>query len=188
VDGTIIVSSSCYPFLILPPGLSTIHRLSPYLLLNRCLVVKYFLLGNPLVYWASTLSLIFFSFLFAFYLVRFQRGYVDLSSFEIDQIHYSGIYPVIGWFLHYLPFVAMSRVTYVHHYYPALYFAILTAGFCVDWTTRRWRRDVQWVLYGLLYVATAGLFWYFRAICFGMVGNSGQWSHLKWFEKWKVTD
>ena len=43
--------------------------------------------------------------------------------------------------LHYFPFIAMARVTYVHHYYPALYFAILTLGFLVDWTTRPlWRK------------------------------------------------
>jgi len=108
--------------------------------------------------------------------------------FEIDQIHYAGFYPVVGWVLHYLPFIAMGRVTYVHHYYPALYFAILTAGFCADFTTRTWRKDVQWVVYGLLYAGLIGLFWLFRAICFGMQGPNKQWEHLKWFSSWRITD
>ena len=152
------------------------------------LVVKYFLLGNPFVYWSSTLSLGFFGALVAFYAVRWQRGFNDLSWADIDQIHYSGIYPVLGWFLHYLPFVAMGRVTYVHHYYPALYFAILTAGFCIDWATRKLPRPVEWGLYSALYLATIGLFWLFRAISFGMVGSSTQWKHLRWLDTWRITD
>lgn len=154
-------------------------------------IVKYFLLGNPLVYWGSTLSLVAFALLTAWYLVRWQRGYDELKPAEIDQIHYAGLYPVVGWVLHYLPFVAMARVTYVHHYYPALYFAILTMGFVLDWVTRplhRRDRRVEWALFSSLYVAVAALFYLFRAVVFGMQGSHTQWRHLKWFEKWRITD
>lgn len=151
-------------------------------------IVKYFLLGNPLVYWASTASLGAILLIIGWYLVRWQRGYVDLSWAEVEHIHYAGLYPFIGWFLHYLPFVAMARVTYVHHYYPALYFAILTLGFCLDWTTRPLPRQAQWGVYGVMYVATAGLFWHFRAICFGMVGSAEQWRHLKWLSTWRMVE
>lgn len=154
-------------------------------------IVKYFLLGNPLVYWGSTFSLLAFGALVAWYLVRWQRGYDELKQADIDQIHYGGMYPILGWVLHYLPFVAMARVTYVHHYYPALYFAILTTGFMVDWVTRPLaRRDkrVEWAVYGVLYLAVAALFVVFRAIVFGMQGSSSQWRHLRWFEKWRITD
>ena len=153
--------------------------------------VKYFLLGNPIVYWGSTASLLIFMGIVAWYLVRWQRGYEELKPSEVDQIHYGGIYPLIGWFLHYLPFVAMARVTYVHHYYPALYFAILTMGFVMDWCTRplaRKDRRIEWAIYGLLYVAVVGLFVTFRAIVFGMEGDNKQWRHLKWFAAWRVTD
>ncbi len=154
-------------------------------------IVKYFLLGNPLVYWSSTASLAIFAALVLWYLIRWQRGYDELKPADIDQIHYSGLYPVLGWVLHYLPFVAMARVTYVHHYYPALYFAILTAGFVIDWFTRplaRRNRRMEWAVYAVWYVAVAGLFVLFRAITFGMVGSHRQWSHLKWFETWRITD
>ena len=151
-------------------------------------IVKYFLLGNPIVYWGSTASLGIFGLLVLWYLIRWQRGYNDLKQFEIDQIHYAGVYPVIGWFLHYLPFVAMGRVTYVHHYYPALYFAIICAGFCMDWATRKVNKQITWGIFGALYIAIIGLFWLFRAICFGMEGSNQQWKHLKWFSAWRITD
>ncbi|KAL1968763.1 hypothetical protein VTN77DRAFT_1589 [Rasamsonia byssochlamydoides] len=149
-------------------------------------VVKYFLLGNPLVYWGSTASLVIFGLLFLWYLLRWQRGYADLSPADIDHIHYSGLYPVIGWVLHYLPFIIMARVTYVHHYYPALYFAILTAGFCTDWLTRKLDPKLQWAIYMILYGAVISLFVVFRAIVFGMQGSHEQWAHLNWLSTWRI--
>ena len=154
-------------------------------------IVKYFLLGNPIVYWGSTASLALFGVMVFWYLVRWQRGYEELKPEEIDQIHYGGLYPVIGWFLHYMPFVLMARVTYVHHYYPALYFAILTMGFMMDWFTKPLQRKdkkLEWAVYSVLYIAVIGLFWTFRAIVFGMEGDNKQWRHLRWFDKWRITD
>ncbi|KAJ5476951.1 Dolichyl-phosphate-mannose--protein mannosyltransferase 2 [Penicillium diatomitis] len=151
-------------------------------------VVKYYLLGNPLVYWGSTAGLVSFGLLFVWYLLRWQRGYTELSQQDIDHIHYSGIYPAIGWVLHYIPFIVMARVTYVHHYYPALYYAIIVFGFCVDWVTRRINHMVSAAVYGLLYAVTIGLFVYFRAIVFGMEGDSSQWAHLRWLPGWKISN
>lgn len=150
--------------------------------------MKYFLLGNPIVYWGSTASLGIFALIVVWYTIRWQRGYDELKQRDIDQIHYAGIYPVIGWFLHYYPFMLMGRVTYVHHYYPALWFAILTAGFCVDWATRNLNKQIQWGIYAVLYAVVVGLFILFKDICFGMVGSHTQWKHLKWLQSWRLTD
>lgn len=150
--------------------------------------VKYFLLGNPIVYWGSTASLGAIGLLVLWYLIRWQRGFGELSQRDIDFIHYSGIYPVVGWVLHYLPFMAMARVTYVHHYYPALYFAILSTGFLIDWTTQRLGSVVRWSIYSVLYAAIIGLFVLFKDIVFGMEGKNQQWSYLKWFETWRIVD
>ena len=160
-------------------------------------IVKYFLLGNPAVYWGSTASLVGVGAIVAWYLVRWQRGYDELKPAEIDHIHYSALYPVLGWVLHYLPFVAMARVTYVHHYYPALYFAVLSMGFVVDWVTGPLRRRrvqplgglrADLLVYALLYAVVVGLFMLFRAVVFGMEGDNKQWRHLKWFDSWRITD
>jgi hypothetical protein len=74
-------------------------------------IVKYFLLGNPLVYWGSTASLGVIALLVAWYLVRWQRGYDELKQSDIDQIHYGALYPVLGWFLHYMPFTTTTRLS-----------------------------------------------------------------------------
>jgi dolichyl-phosphate-mannose-protein mannosyltransferase len=152
-------------------------------------IVKYFLLGNPAVYWGSTFCVGFVMVMFAWYAIRWQRGYNELTWKDLDQFHYAGIYPLIGWFLHYMPFLAMARVTYVHHYYPALYFAILVNGFVIDWYTRSLKNPViKAGIFGALYALVFAMFWLFRAFCFGMVGDNRQWSHLKWFEQWRMSD
>jgi dolichyl-phosphate-mannose-protein mannosyltransferase len=151
-------------------------------------VIKYFLLGNPFVYWSTTASLGVFALVVAWYVVRWQRGYQELDSREVDQIHFSGFYPIVGWFLHFLPFAVMARVTYVHHYYPALYFAILTFGFLADWFLRNRRQAVQYVVYGLMYTVIIGLYIYFIPICWGMTGNNQQFKYMKWFDKWRISD
>ncbi|KLJ13519.1 dolichyl-phosphate-mannose-protein mannosyltransferase [Blastomyces silverae] len=149
-------------------------------------VIKYFLLGNPIVYWGGTLSLGLLGAILAWYLIRWQRGYDELSLADMDHIYYSGLYPAIGWFLHYFPFVAMARVTYVHHYYPALYFTILSLGFCMNWFTQKLPRSVEWAVYAVLYAAVIGLFVLFRDIVFGMQGSSSKWAHLGWFSTWRI--
>ncbi|EJT79090.1 dolichyl-phosphate-mannose-protein mannosyltransferase 2 [Gaeumannomyces tritici R3-111a-1] len=151
-------------------------------------IVKYFLLGNPFVYWATTASLGFVGLLVVWYVLRWQRGYRELSKPEMEQILYSGIYPIIGWFLHYLPFVVMARVTYVHHYYPALYFAILSFGFLIDWTLRSLQKPIQYGLYSILYVVVIGLYIMFMPICWGMTGPNKQYSYMKWFDTWRMSD
>ena len=148
--------------------------------------VKYYLLGNPFIYWGSTGSLGIFGLLILWYLVRWQRGYRDLGQAQIDHIHYSGLYPVIGWILHYAPFVAMARVTYVHHYYPALYYAILTFGFCIDWLTQKLNTKAVWLTYAFLYMIIISMFMYFRVLVFGIEGPSQQWAHLNWLSGWRI--
>ncbi|CCC07367.1 hypothetical protein SMACR_02375 [Sordaria macrospora] len=150
--------------------------------------VKYFLLGNPLVYWGSTAGLGVFGLLVIWYTLRWQRGYNELNQDSIDQIHYAGIYPVIGWFLHYLPFIVMGRVTYVHHYYPALYFAILSFGFLADWFFRGKSKLTQSIGFGILYATVIGLYIFFMPISWGMVGPNQQYKYMKWFDNWRISD
>lgn len=144
-------------------------------------IVKYFLLGNPAVYWGSTASLVGFAVMVFVYIVRWQRGYEDLTQEDMDHIHYAGLYPLLGWVFHYLPFVAMARVTYVHHYYPALYFAILTFGFVFNHVAERVPKNVAIGAYGVMYTAVVGLFILFSPISFGMTGPASNYSYMKWF-------
>ncbi|KAL7271710.1 Dolichyl-phosphate-mannose--protein mannosyltransferase 2 [Rhizina undulata] len=149
-------------------------------------IIKYFLLGNPVVYLGSTISLAVLVVLVLFYLVRWQRGYNDVNQEEIDHIHYAGLYPLVGWVLHYIPFIAMARVTYVHHYYPALYFAILVFGFVFNHLCSKVPKAVGGVLYFIAYASVIGVFILFSPISFGMEGSASQYKYLKWSDNWRI--
>jgi hypothetical protein len=72
-------------------------------------VVKYYLLGNPINTWSSTASIVIFGIVAVIYLLRWQRHYVDFTPAYIDHIHFAGVYPLLAWGLHYIPFFIMGR-------------------------------------------------------------------------------
>lgn len=86
---------------------------------------KYYLIGNPVVWWGSSASLFLFVNVLGYYLARLQRRHADLSPQDFNQFVFVGKVAFLGWFLHYLPFLLMGRVTYIHHYLPTLYFAVI---------------------------------------------------------------
>lgn len=147
---------------------------------------KYFLLGNPLVYWFSTFSLVALGALVLYHLLRWQRSARVLDNKQVEHMIYAGIYPAIGWFLHYIPFFIMGRVLYVHHYFPALWFAILVGGYVFDFAASSLPKHARIALFVVAYVAIAGVFINFLPFTFGMDGEAGQWYRLKWLNTWNV--
>ncbi|CAN6652047.1 dolichyl-phosphate-mannose--protein mannosyltransferase 2 [Trichomonascus vanleenenianus] len=150
--------------------------------------VRYFLLGHPTTTWMSTAGLGLFGIMTLLYICRWQRQYVDFNNREIEHYAIAGIIPALGWFFHYLPFVVMGRVKYVHHYLPALYFAILVFAFLVDHATKRWANKwVSGLVYLGLYALTIGIFILFAPISFGMTGDPADYSYLNWFSTWRIS-
>ncbi|CAJ0841330.1 938_t:CDS:10 [Entrophospora sp. SA101] len=150
--------------------------------------VKYYLLGNPIVWWSGTASLIIFVFLFAWYIIRAQRKYSDFSSAQWAHFLYVGKLCCIGWFLHYIPFCIMGRVTYLHHYFPALYFKILLVGFLFDHFTSSLKPKTKAIVFGIMYLLVVGVFLWFKDIVFGMDYPSRDYHGRKWLSTWNIVD
>lgn len=149
-------------------------------------IIKYYLLGNPVNMWGTTFSLFVFAAMTLVYLIRWQRQIPDFSDAQIEKYMVSGIIPALGWFFHYLPFIIMGRVKYVHHYLPAFYFATLVFGFVVDHFTSRAPASVRWGVNILFISAVTGMFVLFSPISFGMEGEPGAFSYLNWLKGWKI--
>lgn len=142
---------------------------------------RYYLLGTPSTIWLTTLAAILFVVLTGVYILRWQRGIHDFTLDSLEHYLVAGGLPFLGWFFHYAPFVIMARVTYLHHYMPALYFAIFILGFLVDQLTCK----KAYLLTALsLEVITIGFFWYFKPIAFGMDGEPRDFEYLRWFDTW----
>lgn len=160
---------------------------------------KYYMIGSPATTWTSTVGVILFAFIVLYYLIRWQRQYVDFPSTNPHKLKLflmGGIYPMFGWGLHFLPFAIMGRVTYVHHYVPALYFAMLVFCYEVESFSSRLNKPNASPVLKLLYLAiyigllslVAGTFWYFRYLSWGMEGPKEDWKLLKLLESWRVSD
>ncbi|KAH9930672.1 glycosyltransferase family 39 protein [Fomitopsis serialis] len=150
---------------------------------------KYYLLGTPVIWWGSTLSLFVAVAALGIYMIRKQRKYVDMEPREWDHMVYVGKVAVVGWALHFVPFLIMGRVTYLHHYLPTLYFAVLTSAHVLDhfvFTTRRLSERTKWIVFAVIVTAIVGTFWWFRGVAFGIDDAINDHWGLKWRSTWNM--
>ncbi|GJJ68377.1 dolichyl-phosphate-mannose-protein mannosyltransferase [Entomortierella parvispora] len=123
-----------------------------------------YLLGNPVVWWGSSLAAIWYMVGCLWSVVNFIRAKPELKM-ERDRFGLTPFYSVAsgtfyaGWAIHYFPFFFMNRQLYLHHYLPALYFSILLLVSRVDRTWQRWSKKVRYTA-GLLFIAAIVLSWH----------------------------
>lgn len=148
--------------------------------------VKYYLLGNPIVWWLSISSIFVFLGTTAYYLIRMQRKIYDLGNAQWEHFFYAGKTLFLGWFFHYIPFFIMGRVTYLHHYFPALYFSIIMVPFLMDHFTRNSSKLIQYAVFVPVYVAVIATFIHFAPVSFGLEGPITNYSSLVWRKNWNL--
>ncbi|XBW34995.1 hypothetical protein QEN19_000560 [Hanseniaspora menglaensis] len=155
--------------------------------------IKYFMIGSPASTWLSSAAVLAFMLLFVVYAIRWQRQINDFeSSKKFNTFLMGGFYPILGWGLQYTPFAIMGRVTYVHHYLPALYFALILLAYWFDWftsglyNTKKGKLTVA-IVYTFYYAVVIGGFAYFSPITFGMDKPSSEYAYLDWLPTWRIS-
>ncbi|PGH10592.1 hypothetical protein AJ79_05415 [Helicocarpus griseus UAMH5409] len=96
-----------------------------------------YLMGNPLIWWSSTAAIIVYVIFKAIAILRWQRNCGDYNNVTFKRFDYELGQTVLGWAFHYFPFYLMARQLFLHHYLPALYFAILAFCQVVDYGVNR---------------------------------------------------
>lgn len=160
--------------------------------------VKYFMIGSPATTWPSTVAVLAFFFVVIWFVIRWQRQIEDFPANDPQKLKLfvmGGIYPMFGWGLHFMPFVIMGRVTYVHHYVPALYFAMIVFLYELEALTRglirsnsNTKKIAYAVIYGAWYAVVIGVFWYWRFVSFGMKGPKEAYKHLDLLPSWRIAN
>ncbi|KAJ5768063.1 hypothetical protein N7533_000646 [Penicillium manginii] len=89
-----------------------------------------YLIGNPLIWWSTTAAIGIYFVVKAISVLRWQRSCGDYKHVSFKRFDYEVGTTVLGWFFHYFPFYLMARQLFLHHYLPALYFAIMV--FCQE--------------------------------------------------------
>lgn len=96
-----------------------------------------YLVGNPIIWWSSTVAIVTYLAFKALAVLRWQRGFEDYQAVTFKRFDYEIGTSVLGWACHYLPFYLMQRQLFLHHYLPALYFAVMTLCQIYDFLTNR---------------------------------------------------
>lgn len=90
----------------------------------------------------------------------------------------------MGWALHYLPFYLMSRQLFLHHYFPALYFAILLSCVVFDLLTSSFRPRIRLYIAGGLLFAAIWTYSYFSPLAYGSPWTKAKCENAKWLKTW----
>ncbi|KAL1637457.1 Dolichyl-phosphate-mannose--protein mannosyltransferase 1 [Neofusicoccum ribis] len=150
-----------------------------------------YLIGNPLVWWSSTAAVVAYLVVKALAVVRWQRGFNDYSNVTFKRFDYEVGMTLLGWFFHYFPFYLMQRQLFLHHYFPALYFAIMGLCQIYDFTTNRFsglglkQRPVIGQTGAVLFLAaTITVFTLYAPLAYGNAWTQDQCKAVKLFDKW----
>jgi dolichyl-phosphate-mannose-protein mannosyltransferase len=143
--------------------------------------VKYYMLGNPIVWWLSSAAILWWTIDWIKFRIK-EKIVGFVTKEETDDVTLGSNW-VMGWLLHYLPFQIMGRVTYLHHYFPALLFAIFVLGHQMKRFAQRDR-----VLMAMS-VAVIASFSYMAPMSYGFVGNANSiMTGRQWLKDWNVID
>uniref|UniRef100_A0A336MDJ3 Protein O-mannosyltransferase 1 n=1 Tax=Culicoides sonorensis TaxID=179676 RepID=A0A336MDJ3_CULSO len=90
------------------------------------------LLGNVLIWYSGTISLLLYSGLLVFYILRRCRNCHDITQDEFSRFTRAGEVFMMGYLLHFLPYFFVERTLFLHNYLPALVFKIMLLAFVID--------------------------------------------------------
>ncbi|KAF2146387.1 glycosyltransferase family 39 protein [Aplosporella prunicola CBS 121167] len=150
-----------------------------------------YLMGNPVIWWTSTLVILAYVGVKGLAVLRWQRGYSDYSQTTFKRFDYEVGMTVLGWAFHYFPFYLMQRQLFLHHYLPALYFAIMALCQSYDFVTNRFAalriRDHPMVgQTGAVFFLGISIFVFtlYAPLAYGNAWTKDQCKAVKVFEKW----
>ncbi|OCT44197.1 Dolichyl-phosphate-mannose--protein mannosyltransferase 1 [Cladophialophora carrionii] len=150
-----------------------------------------YLLGNPAIWWPSTLAILTYVVFKGISVLRWQRSCNDYSNVNFKRFDYEVGQTVLGWAFHYFPFYLMARQLFLHHYFPALYFAIMAMCQIFDFVFNRIsllglkkRPEFAWGV-AVAFVAFAiGVFTLYAPLIYGNPWTQEQCRAVKLFDTW----
>ncbi|KAG0305352.1 hypothetical protein BGZ98_004259 [Dissophora globulifera] len=91
-----------------------------------------YLVGNWFTWYLSSAAVVLYVAIRCLLFLRDKRGYHDNAGGLREYYELSGGFFFMAWVFHYVPFFLMGRQLFLHHYLPALYFAILLFSVTFD--------------------------------------------------------
>ncbi len=121
--------------------------------------------GNPIIWWGGIVA------------------FVGTIYFTIREKDKRGAFLVIGYLAQYLPWVMVSRCTFIYHYFPSVPFVILMIVYCFYHIMSKYPKAKYWIItvVGLAVL----LFLMFYPVLSGMTVSKFYVDHfLRWSSQW----
>lgn len=125
---------------------------------------KIYLLGNPFIWWASTVAMLYLLF-----------SSIGRNFFK----NKTALILLGGYLLNYLPFIGIGRVMFLYHYFSALIFAILALAYLID--QQKFSKRIFWTAIALSALA----FLYFAPLSYGLPLEARSFQNRIWLKTWQ---
>lgn len=162
---------------------------------------RIYLLGNPIIWWSNLFFLLNFVITFMISSVHRQRNNWKRPDVETEsewKLLTACCWLFLAWMLHYIPFYAMGRVLYFHHYFPALLYNSMLSGVMITYILSKTNVFFPPHIADYLFQFSSGFiltiliysFYLFSPLSYGMSGsysvdpNSTMYG-LKWMDSWE---
>lgn len=90
------------------------------------------LIGNILIWYSGSLSILLYAALLAIYLLRRRRQCYDIDEATWTQFIRCGEILFVGYFVHFLPYFFVEKTLFLHNYLVALIFKIMLLCFVIE--------------------------------------------------------
>lgn len=150
-----------------------------------------YLIGNPIVWWSSTLAIVAYVLFKGIAVLRWQRSYRDYDNVTFKRFDYEIGMSVLGWAFHYFPFYLMQRQLFLHHYFPALTFAVIALCQIFDFLTARVaalgireNSIINKTTTTSFLVLSAAVFMIYAPLAYGNTWTKSECKRVKLFDSW----
>ncbi|KAI9351121.1 Dolichyl-phosphate-mannose-protein mannosyltransferase-domain-containing protein [Zopfochytrium polystomum] len=107
-----------------------------------------YLLGNPIVWWASIVGVLMFCTMWVLDRIFLRRGQDGFGT-SLRRWWDRGVgFLFLAWLMHWFPFFLMGRMLFLHHYLPSFIFSTICTTAVVDFIGRIIMEDPQAIALG----------------------------------------
>lgn len=144
---------------------------------------RIYLLGNPIIWWASTVAVLLLILNFLIFNFQKLKNYLGIGSLKIDwklkNNNWILGFLLGGYLLNMLPFIGINRVMFLYHYFIGLIFAIIILVYLIDQSNHKKK------IFFALIALSAISFLYFAPLTYGLDMSSKFYRQHLWLKTWE---
>jgi dolichyl-phosphate-mannose--protein O-mannosyl transferase len=133
---------------------------------------RIYLVGNPVIWWSSTTAVL--------------MGIIYLIlSIRIRKKDATLLFLLAGYVVNILPFIGVSRVMFLYHYFTAYVFAIMILAWLIAHPLNGSENKNSKIIFGVLITASVIGFLFFAPLSYGLDLSTESFRARIWLKGWE---